>query len=144
MFSKACEYGIRAATYIALRSLNDERVSLKDIAREIDSPEAFTAKILQSLAKNAIVRSLKGPTGGFEMRKPEIKQIKLSQIVDAIDGDAIYRGCALGLPACSEAFPCPAHDKFKKIRDDLKDMLETTSLYELTQGLQVGFTYLKR
>ena len=37
MFSKACEYGIRAVVYIAEQSQNDTRVSLKDIARQIDS-----------------------------------------------------------------------------------------------------------
>ena len=55
MFSKACEYGIKASTYIALQSLQDKRVSLKEIAEEINSPVAFTAKILHQLAKNNIL-----------------------------------------------------------------------------------------
>ena len=52
MFSKACEYGIRATLFIATRSLDRARVSLKEIASEIEGPEAFTAKILQQLAQN--------------------------------------------------------------------------------------------
>jgi Rrf2 family iron-sulfur cluster assembly transcriptional regulator len=67
MFSKACEYAIRATIYIALQSQESKRVTLKDIAKEIDSPEAFTAKIMQQLVKRGIVDSLKGPTGGFVM-----------------------------------------------------------------------------
>lgn len=144
MFSKACEYGIRATIYVALQSLEDNRASLKDIANKIDSPVAFTAKILQQLVKNNIMGSVMGPTGGFQIEKKRIDEIKLSQIVDAIDGDSIYRGCGLGLKECNAAKPCPVHDKFAKIRNDLKEMLENTNIYELAMGLEVGLTFLKR
>lgn len=144
MFSKACEYGIRATLYVALKSLDNERVSLKDIAKKIDSPEAFTAKILQQLARNNIIDSVKGPSGGFQIEKDKIDSIKLIKIVSTIDGDAIFNGCGLGLKQCDEQFPCPVHNKFKKIRNDLKGMLENTSIYELASGLDVGLTYLKR
>lgn len=144
MFSKACEYGIRATIYIALQSLQDKRVSLKDIARKIDSPEAFTAKILQHLAKNNIVDSVKGPLGGFEIEKKKMNTVKLSNIVSAIDGEGIYRGCALGLKVCNEKQPCPVHNQFNIIRNDLKEMLESTSIRDLALGLKDGGTFLKR
>ena len=44
MFSKACEYGIKASIFIAINSRDGRRVSPKEIAKEIDSPQAFTAK----------------------------------------------------------------------------------------------------
>lgn len=144
MFSKACEYGIRAATYIASQSVEGRRVSLKEIAEEIDSPVAFTAKILQQLSKSQIVDSLKGAAGGFEIQRNNIDQVKLSQIVYAIDGDNVYIGCGLGLKKCNANKPCPVHDKFVQIRNDLRYMLENTSLYEMTAGLEVGLTFLKR
>ncbi len=65
MFSKACQYGIKATVYISSQSALGNRVSLKDIEFNINSPEAFTAKILHQMAKNDILDSLKGPTGGF-------------------------------------------------------------------------------
>ena len=144
MFSKACEYGIKATIYIAMQSMQNSRVSLKDIAKEIDSPVAFTAKILQQLARNKIVESVKGPTGGFQIEKKKIDSIKLRRIVSAIDGDSIFRGCGLGFKECNENYPCPIHDKFKKVRDELQQMLEDTSIYELATGLEIGLTYLKR
>lgn len=144
MFSKACEYGIRATIFIALNSLEDKRVSLKDIAEEIDSPVAFTAKILQQLARNSIVDSVKGPAGGFEISPEQIRLIRLSQVVDAIDGDDIYRGCALGLKDCDANKPCPMHDRFVVIRDNLQEMLESTTLHTLASDLEVGRTFLKR
>ncbi|GGK13321.1 hypothetical protein GCM10007962_04530 [Yeosuana aromativorans] len=143
MFSKACEYGIKAAIFIAINSYENRRVSPKAIAQEINSPQAFTAKILQELVRNNIVNSVKGAYGGFEIEQTNIKNIKLSQIVKAIDGDKIYNGCGLGLEKCDETHPCPVHDKFKDIRDNLKYMLEHTSLDELAMSIQAGESFFK-
>ena len=144
MFSKTCEYGIKATLYVAHQSLLNNRTSLKDIAKAIDSPEAFTAKILQILSKNGILKSTTGPTGGFEIEKENREMIKLSDIVFAIDGNELYKGCGLGLKECNSLKPCPLHDKFMSIRDDLKQMLETTSIEELANGLNSGLSFLKR
>ncbi len=144
MFSKACEYAIRATIYVATQSLNGQRASLKAIAREVGSPSAFTAKILQQLVKHNIMYSVMGPTGGFQMSKASIDEVKLSEVVKAIDGDTIYSGCGLGLEACDATRPCPVHYKFAKIRDNLRQMLEHTSIYELATGLEMENTFLRR
>ena len=143
MFSRACEYGIKASIFIASQSLEGKRVSLKEIAEEIDSPIAFTAKILQQLSRRGILDSVKGSAGGFEIQKNQIDRIKLSDIVYAIDGNAILMECGLGLKKCNADMPCPVHHKFVIIRDELKNMLESTTLYEMTAGLEVGLTYLR-
>jgi len=143
MFSKACEYGIKASIFIAINSYEGKLVSPKEIAIEIDSPQAFTAKILQALVKHDIVNSVKGAYGGFEIDKNKIATVKLNHIVNAIDGDSIYNECGLGLHKCDEAHPCPVHDKFKAIRDGLKFMLEETSLEELALNIKSGASFLK-
>ena len=143
MFSKTCEYGIRAAIFIASESYQNNRVGLRDIAEKIDSPEAFTAKILQILSKNNIIHSIKGVGGGFEIPKENMSQIKLSQIVTALDGNRVFTGCGLGLKQCSEDHPCPVHDKFKSIRNELAFMLENTNLEELAIGIKSGNTFLR-
>ncbi|MGM5470869.1 RrF2 family transcriptional regulator [Flavobacteriaceae bacterium LMO-SS05] len=143
MFSKACEYGIKASIFIAINSQDGKLVSPKEIAEEINSPQAFTAKILQALVKHNIVNSVKGAYGGFQIDKKNIASIKLSHIVKAIDGDKIYKGCGLGLEICDENHPCPVHDKFKEVREDLKFMLENTSLEELAINIQSGVSFLK-
>lgn len=143
MFSKACEYGIRASIFIATKSSKGIRVGIKDVAKEIDSPEPFTGKIMQILTKNGIIVSSKGVGGGFEVSSEAVKSIKLIQIVDAIDGDNIYKGCGIGLKECSEIHPCPVHNDFKKIRELLLAMLTNTTLEELALGVKAGDFYLK-
>ncbi|HET8810789.1 MAG TPA: Rrf2 family transcriptional regulator [Flavobacteriaceae bacterium] len=143
IFSKACEYGIRATLYIAHQSLNRERATLKDIAADIGSPVAFTAKILQQLTKNNLIDSTKGPMGGFHIAPEKMKNTKLIQIVEAIDGLDIFTQCGLGLKECSETRPCPVHDKFKPVRNGLHEMMDSTSVFELATGLEQKLTYLK-
>lgn len=144
MFSKACEYGIKATLYIAYQSKLGKRVGIKDIAKAINSPEAFTAKILRELVKVGIIHSAKGPHGGFEIEPDKLQDLKLAEIVLAIDGDQIYSGCGLGLKECNALKPCPVHDKFVTVREELKIMLESTLVKELANGLNDGLTFLKR
>ncbi|WP_339886967.1 Rrf2 family transcriptional regulator [uncultured Flavobacterium sp.] len=144
MFSKACEYGIRASIYIAEQSQLDRKVSLVEVAKAIESPSAYTSKILQLLSRNKIINSDKGPTGGFSIDKVELDKLKLCTIVQAIDGNDIYVGCGLGLNKCNEKLPCPVHNQFKLIRDELKMMLENTTVKSLADDFEKGLTFLKR
>lgn len=144
MFSKACEYAIRAMVLIARESKQGRTISLAEIASEIDSPPSFTSKVLQMLVKANLLDSAKGARGGFRLSPARIAAITLKDIVHCMDGDSIYQGCGLGLKQCSPNNPCPLHDSFKKIRDDLKTMLEETTLVELSDRLDSGLSILKR
>jgi Rrf2 family protein len=143
MLSKTCEYAVRATLVIAAETEQGNRISLREIARKIDSPESFTAKILQKLARNNIVDSLKGNGGGFYVSKEKLIQVTLSDIILAIDGEALFKRCSLGLNDCSEIKPCPFHNQYKPIREQLKLALDSTSLADLVSGLVSHSTFLK-
>src|SRR5215510_12751535 len=99
MFSKACEYAIRAMIFIAQKSRNGQKSGIQEIVDAIDCPEHFIAKILQDLSRKGLVLSAKGPGGGFYLDKQLLNQ-PLADIVSAIDGDNLFTGCALGLSQC--------------------------------------------
>lgn len=141
MFSKACEYGIRSVLFIAEQSQLDKRPNIVEIAKAVDSPEPFTAKICQQLARAGVILSKKGPNGGFYLEKNS--KLRLIDVVTSIDGDAIFTGCSLGLPECSAEHPCPVHDQFKDVRDGLKNMCENTLVLDLSEKLRKGETFLK-
>lgn len=143
MFSKSCEYGLRATIFIAGQSTQGRKVSLKEIAKEINSPEAFTAKILQQLTRNKIVRSIKGPYGGFEIEEAKMSEIRLSDVVNVLDGDSIYTSCGLGLNQCSAKSPCPLHYKFAEIRGKLRAMLRDNTLESLINDMDADQLWLK-
>ncbi|MBC7383955.1 MAG: Rrf2 family transcriptional regulator [Bacteroidia bacterium] len=142
MFSKSCEYAIKAMIFVAQKSKTDLRVSVKEIAKGIDSPEHFIAKIMQDLSRKKLVQSVKGPNGGFYMNKPDLKT-SIADIVKAIDGDYMYTDCVLGLKACSEKNPCPVHFEYKEIKRRLIKMIESNTIGEFNEKLDSGKYFLR-
>ncbi|MFV0228121.1 Rrf2 family transcriptional regulator [Empedobacter falsenii] len=142
MLSKTCEYAVRAVIYIAQQTKDGKRVGIKDVAKGIDSPEYFIAKILQEMVRKNLLQSTKGPNGGFHLDEKDMKN-SLAVIVRHFDGDKIFSGCALGLKRCSEKNPCPLHQQFKEIRNTLKHLLETTTINQLVEKLDSQEVFLK-
>lgn len=143
MFSKACEYAIKATIYIAQQSHQERRVNVKEVSKAVDAPEAFTAKILQQLCRENILESNRGKQGGFIFQIDKQKQIKIYDVVQLIDGDDIFTNCGLGLQKCSSENPCPVHDDFKEVRNGLIAMVQKYSFYDLAQKTESGLAWLK-
>ena len=143
MFSKTCEYAIRAMIYIAQQSKKQQKSGIKEIALAINSPESFMAKIMQNLTRNGLVQSSKGPNGGFYLEKHHL-QCSLADIVKIVDGDQLFSGCGLGLNQCSELQPCPIHNEFKNVRKTIYKMLQKAKLSEFSEEMEKSLTFLKR
>jgi len=142
MFSKALEYAIRAVLYISVNGTPASKLSIKEIADEIDSPVPFTAKILQTLSREGIVSSSKGPNGGFYL-DPNSRPVPINEIVVAIDGDDVLHSCALGLKECSDIFPCPIHNEVKSYKNRLREIFNQKTIQQLADEIGSGKTFLK-
>jgi len=110
IYSRSAEYAIRAFVHLA-RVQEGKYAMVKNIAEQEEIPAHFLAKILQQLARKGLLRSSKGPTGGFALRV-EASEIRLLDIVEALDGLAPYQQCASGLSECSDDMPCSMHDSW--------------------------------
>lgn len=143
MFSKACEYGIKAAIYIAQETLSGRRTNVKEISAATNSPEAFVAKILQPLSKSGIVLSHKGKQGGFSVDLTTMSNVNIYDIVKIIDGERIFTSCGLGLHQCSESSPCPIHEDYKVVRDRIFFLCNKYSLKDLAERAELGLAWLK-
>ena len=131
MFSKTAEYALRATIFIAQKGTITNKLSIHEIAKAIDSPESFIAKILQMLTKdNKVVSSVRGPHGGFYLTS-EAKKLPVRVILEAVNEDDILKKCVLGLHQCSEANPCPMHAEYKMIRAGLNQLFESKTIQDL-------------
>lgn len=126
IFSKKCEYGLQAVLYLAAH-LENEVITSDEIAKKLNIPKEFVSKILQSLTESKIISSKKGKAGGFSLAK-DPKEIKLIDIVDAIDGLGVFDSCILGFPNCNVDKPCPLHDKWGELRTKAYKMLTDENL----------------
>lgn len=143
MFSKACEYAIKSSVYIGQRSLALQKVNVGEISRAVSAPEAFTAKILQQLCKAGILESVRGKQGGFYFLEEKLHHFKIYDIIRVIDGEGIFSRCGLGLKECSNSNPCPVHQDYKSVRENLFAMAQKFSLYDLAQKTEQGLFRLK-
>ena len=134
IFSRQCEYALQAVLYIALKGPG-EWASIKEITNRLKVPAHFLAKTLQDLTRKKILVSLRGPTGGFAFARSP-KDIKLLEIVRAIDGNDLLEKCVMGFPECSPNNPCSVHERWVDLRDGLDRMLATKSLVELTREMR--------
>lgn len=134
LLSKSCVYGIRAAIYIASEADN-EYISISIVAKELNLSSHFLTKILQELTNANLLLSHKGPRGGVKFAK-DTKDIKLIEIIGAIDGLDLFTECALGLEGCGVYKPCPLHDSWTAHRGALHELFEEENLYDLAQNVK--------
>ena len=109
--------------------------------RFINASEHTVGKMLQTLVKDDIINSAKGPTGGFYISAKQ-KQQPLLKVVHAIDGASIFDECGLGLSKCSATHPCPIHNDYKKVRDGFKEMCQQNTIADLCETVNDGLAYL--
>ncbi|HKL20137.1 MAG TPA: Rrf2 family transcriptional regulator [Halalkalibaculum sp.] len=131
LLSKSCVYGLRASLFLASNQDGDY-ISIREMSDKLNISFHFLTKILQQLSAAGLMESYKGPNGGVRLTKSGSK-VNLFEIVAAIDGVELFTECALGLPGCGTAKPCPLHDKWAEARDGIRVMLEKTDLVELAK-----------
>ena len=134
MLSVACKDAIRAMIYI-VKNKRDSFISINEIAKELDLPFYFLSKILQKLVKQGLLDSYRGPKGGVRLAK-EPKDIKLLDIVEAIDGSSFFTECILGFKECSDSEPCAIHNKWAKEREKIHKLFANTTLEEIEKELE--------
>lgn len=131
MLSKSCEYGLRAALYLA--SLDEEGyVPISTISEELDISFPFLTKIFQKLNDAGLLTSQRGPKGGVALTR-DADAVTLYEIVAAIDGDDLFHECVLGLPNCGDAEPCPLHDEWIEERSRIETLFRNATLAELPE-----------
>lgn len=132
LYSKSSEYAIQAMIYLAEKKTS-EPVMISEIAKGYNIPQQFLAKIAQTLVKHRLLDAIRGRNGGVRLAKPP-SEIYLHHIVWAVDGPPPDREqCVIGIDYCSDNAPCPLHHRWKLIREDIREMLETETLEELAE-----------
>ena len=141
MFSKSTEYALRATIYIAQKSSEENKLGIKEISEAIDSPQSFTAKILQSLTRENIVSAVRGPNGGFYISE-KAKKLPARSILQAMGEAEVLEKCVLGLKKCSEVQPCPMHSQYKSIRQQLIQLFVTKTIQQLAADIKDGVVFI--
>ena len=131
MLSQTAEYALRAVLYLAEHGGAEPKPTRVDeIAGNLGIPANYLSKTLQTLVKERVLRSVRGPHGGFCLAvAPE--KITLFQVVAPYGDLDADRRCLLGRPECSDRNPCPAHHAWKQTSDQLAAFFRTTTVADV-------------
>lgn len=127
--TRASDYAIRGVVYMSMQP-QGAIVVIPEVAREMDVPVGFLARIFQSLSRAGIVISHRGKKGGYSMaRKPE--EVSLCDVVEAVEGDIKLNICLDGYNACKRMDYCPVRKELANVQKDLVESLGKTNFADL-------------
>jgi Rrf2 family protein len=113
--SPTCQHALRALIYLAAKN-SDRPVLVREIAEAANVPKQSLAKILHGLRNKGLVKSTKGPGGGYQLARPG-NEMRVIEVIEAVDGPIdLSKSCILGLDACHDEASCALHDYWKLFR----------------------------
>lgn len=136
MFSKTCKYAIRAILFLAIHTDEENKIGVEDIAKGLNVPKHFLAKILQQMTRYNLASSTKGRNGGFYLSN-ENKKSTLLPVIEVIDGPDTFSSCILGLPDCSGANPCTLHSQAVVQREAMLSILRNQNIKEMAHKINL-------
>lgn len=138
IFSKSFGYAVRGVLYIALMQDEKHYVQVEEIAEKLAVPRHFMGKILKKLAKEKVLISIKGPSGGFTLNEQTL-QMPLIDLVMITDGPQLFNTCVMRVKECNPANPCPMHVHMEQVRSNLKSILSETVTGDLLDTNKLEF-----
>ena len=119
--------------YLGLRRDEKAYIQSEEIASALGIPRHFMGKVLKNLTRESVLKSNKGPNGGFTLNENSLST-PLIKIVNITRGLTDLNRCALRLKACDPSNPCPLHEKASAIRNEISGMLSNITVAELLAG----------
>jgi Rrf2 family iron-sulfur cluster assembly transcriptional regulator len=132
LYSKYCEYVIKALAYLSLYSNKDKYIMVREISNKLGIPYHFLSKIFQDLSTTKWVISKKGKNGGFTLAA-DPAQLTLMDIIKWSDGIHNFNKCVLGDRECGQDYKCTLHNKCSDLRNRITEFFDTMTIYDVSE-----------
>jgi len=125
--SKASVAAIRGLAYLA-DAQDQAPLDVKEIAGGLGMPQGYLAKIFQTLSKNHLAYSRRGPKGGYVLaRKPEA--ISLLDIIEAVDGPVLSSQCIFPPGEHCRMFDrCKIREQLEALKEQTRELYNSVTL----------------
>lgn len=134
--STKSRYGTRAVLEIALNG-NGDKLTRKQISQNQAIPSSYLVNILISLKSNGIIRTTRGPNGGYELAV-EPENISIFQLVEILEGHFEVAPCLEDESNCNRSSICITRGiwvKLQKAQEEILKNITIKGLVEETQSL---------
>lgn len=138
ILSKSFGYALRGILYIAKLQEENRKIQIDEIANNLSVPKHFLGKIMQQIVKEGLLRSTKGPYGGFSLTGDTLDTplIKLLEVTDGMDQ---FKMCVLKLKYCTGINPCPLHHEMEQLREKFLSVFNETTIGNLVRESNSDF-----
>ncbi|MBI3568036.1 MAG: Rrf2 family transcriptional regulator [Gemmatimonadetes bacterium] len=126
--SSTAQHAIRAVLYLAERSA-ERPVRVDEIADALDCPRNYLSKTLHALTRAGVLRSERGPKGGFQLIDPP-RELPIARVIAPFEPVA-QRRCLFGRPECGGKHPCTAHHRWSGVATGVEDFFARTTVADL-------------
>ncbi|MBR9974532.1 MAG: Rrf2 family transcriptional regulator [Bacteroidetes bacterium] len=140
LYSKTAQYSIQSMLFIAANN-SEQNILVRDVAKELGLPASFLSKILQTLSRYGFLNSVKGPKGGFSLSEKGAEST-IAELVAVVDGPMNFEMCLAGFSPCSEENACPFHHEWKRIREEIRELVNSKAILELSHEMPVRYRTL--
>src|SRR6266498_5379296 len=130
VFSKSFGYALRGVLYVSMMSDENRKIRIDEMANRLSVPRHFLGKIMNKVVKKGILKSTKGPNGGFSLNNTSL-DTSLLTLVESMDGLEQFDGCVLRLRKCNVLHPCPLHHSMETYKHDLLKTFSDTNIGSL-------------
>jgi Rrf2 family cysteine metabolism transcriptional repressor len=125
-------YGLRAMLELA-RCHGQSPVLMSSLANREALSRKYLHGLLTALKKAELVRSIRGPGGGFVLAR-EPSKIRLSQVLHALEGPLSLVDCVADRLSCSRVNSCTAHLVWEKLSETIENALDGVTLEDLIES----------
>lgn len=124
-------YGLRALLDVALHQ-GEGLVPLKDIAGRQEISLPYLEHLITPLIAAGLVKSMRGARGGVLLFKPP-SEIKLSEVVQLLEGSIAPVGCVNNPALCQRSALCVTRDVWSEMRQAMVQVLDSMTLQDLVE-----------
>jgi len=128
------QYAVRAMLVLAMREA-EAPIALRQISELEDISAQYLEQIFVDLRKAKLVEGVRGASGGYRLARPA-EQITAGDILRAVEGPIAPVECVLhgDEEACGRAHICITRELWKRLRDSMSAVLDTTTLADMAAG----------
>ncbi len=126
------DYAVRAMINLGHNRRNGP-VSANELAKVEGISYQLACKLLQKLHNAKLIRSRRGPAGGYELRE-DISTITLLEIIETIQGPLALNRCLNNEQDCERKITCPVTDKLNELQERMEAFLSDVSLDDLVES----------
>jgi Rrf2 family protein len=126
------DYGIRALIELAHHFGDARPLQSSEIAARQKIPESYLEQLLTVLRRAGFIRSVRGPQGGHALLR-EPRDLRVSEVVEALEGSIMPTDCLDETSACSKNGGCAQREMWQAVREAILGVLDGTTIADLAE-----------